>query len=327
MTLFCDVCNYKGTTKQNFDRHLSSTKHKDRMKNNGFKCLCGNIYMSKTSLNKHQKTCNIYRAENEDTITVSESMVTDNESIDETPNNNVEAMIEKIVEKKMKEKEDIIQQKNVEIEELKLQNQKQSEQTQRQFEEFTKQISILTETIKDSNKKKYQCVQTINHYHGNVSINFNSFNDAQHIDEMKNKTVLKYIAHYPTEFPSKMVEHVYFNPKIPANNLLWASSVNSQTIHSCNKGIWRDWVVQKLLRCILDKCNSKAIDVMEDETFSSELHPVIRRKFQEFSDRITYANIDNNIGLFDIIKDLFIACINGTRDIEEYCTKQLQIEN
>lgn len=321
MTFNCEICCVSMKCKRNYDLHMKSSRHLSRFNNETSNslhtCTCGKAFTHLSNLCRHRKKCDIYNNPPQAT----------NNNQEETNTSNVEEMIEQIVEKKMKEKEEIIQQKNVEIEELKLQNQKQSEQTQRQFEEFTKQISILTETIKDSNKKKYQCVQTINHYHGNVSINFNSFNDAQHIDEMKNKTVLKYIAHYPTEFPSKMVEHVYFNPKIPANNLLWASSVNSQTIHSCNKGIWRDWVVQKLLRCILDKCNSKAIDVMEDETFSSQLHPVIRRKFQEFSDRITYANIDNNIGLFDIIKDLFIACINGTRDIEEYCTKQLQIEN
>ena len=60
----CEVCNYKTTLKQCFNRHIQSKKHKIKIElpieNDAHKCInCNKIILSRTTLWRHSKTCTI----------------------------------------------------------------------------------------------------------------------------------------------------------------------------------------------------------------------------------------------------------------------------
>jgi hypothetical protein len=80
----CFFCNYNTCRKLNYERHLSTDKHKkmsmepkvDSMEPNieyfeqkeqniGFKCICGNIYAYSRGLSKHKKVCSHQNKSNE----------------------------------------------------------------------------------------------------------------------------------------------------------------------------------------------------------------------------------------------------------------------
>ena len=60
MDFFCETCNYIGKTKQSYNRHLKTQKHLLRASKDGYKCICGQKYMSHQSLYLHRKTCELY---------------------------------------------------------------------------------------------------------------------------------------------------------------------------------------------------------------------------------------------------------------------------
>ena len=64
----CFCCDYKTSRKSQYDRHLSTQKHKNRENDTNdtkkvpteveaFKCYCGKTYSHKQNLYRHQKTC------------------------------------------------------------------------------------------------------------------------------------------------------------------------------------------------------------------------------------------------------------------------------
>ena len=63
----CNFCNYSTCRQSQFNRHLSTRKHKNetnetKMKQKStekFECICGEIYNSRTTFWRHKKKCNI----------------------------------------------------------------------------------------------------------------------------------------------------------------------------------------------------------------------------------------------------------------------------
>ena len=59
--LYCEFCDYKCSTKYNFNRHLLTDKHKmihsEKEQINNFVCLCGNKYKYSQGLSKHKLKC------------------------------------------------------------------------------------------------------------------------------------------------------------------------------------------------------------------------------------------------------------------------------
>jgi len=57
----CSYCNYKTNRRDNFKRHLSTPRHKERMKNpiRRFVCSCGQIYSHNSGLWRHKQTCEL----------------------------------------------------------------------------------------------------------------------------------------------------------------------------------------------------------------------------------------------------------------------------
>ena len=59
--LYCESCDYKCSSKYNFNRHLLTDKHKmihsEKEQINNFVCLCGNKYKYSQGLSKHKLKC------------------------------------------------------------------------------------------------------------------------------------------------------------------------------------------------------------------------------------------------------------------------------
>jgi hypothetical protein len=75
---FCEFCHFNTNNKKDFSKHLSTAKHKNTQfspkKPQDFICDCGNKYMHRQGLWKHQKTCNIInQVANEGNLTTSSS--------------------------------------------------------------------------------------------------------------------------------------------------------------------------------------------------------------------------------------------------------------
>ena len=74
---YCNNCDYTTCRKLNYERHLSTGRHKNSVleakmepnieqieqieQNNKFECICGNIYKYSRGLSKHKKNCQIYQ--------------------------------------------------------------------------------------------------------------------------------------------------------------------------------------------------------------------------------------------------------------------------
>ena len=60
----CERCKYSSNVKQNYNKHINSDRHKQKMETNiscfEIKCIkCDKILLSKTSAWRHAKTCNV----------------------------------------------------------------------------------------------------------------------------------------------------------------------------------------------------------------------------------------------------------------------------
>ncbi len=94
-THICVKCNYSTTSKQSFERHLQSVKHKEL---NEFKCKkCGCYYKHKQSLYRHIKECNNLQAHIQPTIISAVSQLID-DKIDEKINSQVVNVLENVIE-------------------------------------------------------------------------------------------------------------------------------------------------------------------------------------------------------------------------------------
>ena len=63
-TFDCTVCSMKFSRKDNFERHMETKKHKDKLENNKnhsrntFSCLnCQKSYLNRSGLSKHRHQC------------------------------------------------------------------------------------------------------------------------------------------------------------------------------------------------------------------------------------------------------------------------------
>jgi len=63
----CNICKYSTSRKSQYDRHLSTSKHKSKItllnnisntKNKEYKCVCGKIYRYDSGYYRHKRTCN-----------------------------------------------------------------------------------------------------------------------------------------------------------------------------------------------------------------------------------------------------------------------------
>ena len=73
---YCEYCNYKCFNKTNFDKHLTTEKHKKmeitknkitldykKVENKEFLCICGKSYKYRQGLSKHKRKCSYIKSE------------------------------------------------------------------------------------------------------------------------------------------------------------------------------------------------------------------------------------------------------------------------
>ena len=94
---YCEKCNYKCSKLSEYNKHLSTTKHKnpinpitnltDNIASRVYSCKCGKIYKHLSTLYHHKKKCYVFKCNNE-----SDTLISTNT----TPPNHVD--IEKITE-------------------------------------------------------------------------------------------------------------------------------------------------------------------------------------------------------------------------------------
>ena len=66
----CQICDFKCCNKKDFNRHLSTRKHKiltnpNKITPDEFQCECGKIYKHRSSLSSHKKKCNFVESPEE----------------------------------------------------------------------------------------------------------------------------------------------------------------------------------------------------------------------------------------------------------------------
>ena len=84
----CEECNFKCCNKKDYNRHLSTRKHKmitngmkkpQKNPNELFECVCGNVYKHDSGYYRHKKKCSFIQEENHSNTDKNPSTYTDKE--------------------------------------------------------------------------------------------------------------------------------------------------------------------------------------------------------------------------------------------------------
>jgi hypothetical protein len=126
----CELCAFECIKKSNYNRHLTTLKHKAKALNEKFTCLCGKSYNYNRGLQRHRETCNY-----KETVCVEIQKPTD-ASVD---------MLVMMMEQ-LNKKDKQIELKDKQMEQVMELNDKQMEQV---MEQNKQQTELLTNTIKD----------------------------------------------------------------------------------------------------------------------------------------------------------------------------------
>ena len=151
MSLFCETCNYTGTSKQAFSRHLLTKKHKDRSSRRSFKCVCGNTYMSHQSIYMHRKTCQVHLLKPD--------------QVEETTNNeDIKEMVNALIDERLNETLHTLKQKDDEIEKLRRDKDEENKLKDDIIREKDEQIKVLLAEKNTTNNIETQNVIVINNF-------------------------------------------------------------------------------------------------------------------------------------------------------------------
>ena len=181
MSFSCATCNFNSKTKQSYLRHLTSKKHTQRIIKTGYKCTCGNIYMSHQSLYLHKKTSCI-----EQNVQTTNQV---NQLLNENDNANVKE----------------------EIKELKQSIEVERKQYQKERDELRFQIGLLLErNVSNTN----QHIETQNN--NNITININAFG-KENTDYLDERTIVSCIDRIYKSVPA-ILEKIHFDPEHPENH-------------------------------------------------------------------------------------------------------------
>ena len=211
MSLFCETCNYTGTSKQAFGRHLLSRKHKERLKCKGKKCVCGNTYMSKQTLYVHQKSCQVY-INNPQIVIVDDTTTTDSNADDN--NVDIKEMVNTLIDEKLNETLQTLKQKDDEIAKLRREKDEQNKLKDEEIREVNEIIREKEEQIKVllAEKNTTNNIETQN----NVIV-INNFGEES-IDHISIQEILQMINDKPARSPVLLAQKIHFDSEHPENS-------------------------------------------------------------------------------------------------------------
>jgi len=212
---YCDKCDYLCSKSNEFNKHLSTAKHKRLINPNAANektpislvCKCGKTYLHMSSLCKHKKTCS--------SITIKQNKP------EEVISNNRDVVIEKLVEEltaeraeksemksmfmMMMEKIQEMQQQNQEMQQQNQEMQQQNQEMQQKSQEMQMKTNentreILKETVKGNQELVNKVIDVIpkmgnmtnSHNTTNNTLNFyltNTCKDAESIHDFTDRYV------------------------------------------------------------------------------------------------------------------------------------------
>ena len=142
----CNLCDYHTSKKGDFNKHLDTAKHKERLyaiqmsPNSEIKCICSKTFKHLSSLYRHKKKCIIVNSNNKDILNVKEEDVKEEDVKEEdVKEENVKGEDVKEENETKINKDSIVEfiQQNNEIKQLLL---KENEELKIQLKEQNKQI-------------------------------------------------------------------------------------------------------------------------------------------------------------------------------------------
>lgn len=191
--LFCETCNYTGTSKQAFDRHILTKKHKDRSTSRSFKCVCGNTYMSHQSIYMHRKSCQVH--------------ILNPNPVEESKNKvDIKEMVNTLIEEKLNETLHTIKQKDEEIAKLRKEKEEEIREVNEIIREKDEQIQFLLAEKSTTNNIETQNVIVINNF------------GEESIDHISIQDILQMINDKPARSPVLLAQKIHFDSEHPENS-------------------------------------------------------------------------------------------------------------
>ena len=271
----CAICNDVFKRKQNYDRHLLTQRHKKRADNDVqlFQCIgCNKTFSSKLSLDNHKKSvCTAVEVPTAQPVTIED-------------NKNIEHMIGKIVEEKLREKDEKI------------------EQLEKQLLEQKTIINNHTTNNTTNNNNNNTTNIYLNSY-GNESFEFDA------------KKIMQYIVNQPNDYFCSMIDDVHFNEKHPENQNIKLTEKNGSKIEVFKDDYWQSKMAQEFLLDAIIKYHGIADDIAQSHVNTLQRkYPNQLRKYQKTCDRIYNIDVeDGSKGVEDLVLKTRCVLINGTR--------------
>ena len=276
MLFRCETCNFTGKTEQSYKRHLSTNKHELRANNLGYKCVCGNIYMSHQSLYLHRKTICTPPNKNK---TVEVNTIVVNEKNDFMP-----------IEEQIKElKCTIVRQEMIENERKK------------EMEEMKAQISLLL----DNQVVTHNSTNTNIENQNNITININAFGN-ENTDYLDDKAILQCIDRVYKSIPA-LLQKIHFDPQHPENHNIKIS--NKKLPYASVMGTNQIWKTMDRKDAI-DKMVTNGYYILDEkyETNKEKFEPRKQKNFEGFKESF---EAEDKTTIKTIRGDVEMMVING----------------
>jgi hypothetical protein len=264
MILTCEKCNFVAKTPRDYNRHILTNKHQNRINNNAkHKCLCGKTYVSTQCLYRHRRKCNA---------------ILNNETLENTNYCN-------------------------EVQILLKENQEMKERL-KEMDELRKQVEMLIgntgKNIASNNNSTINGNQNNIQHQQNVNITVNSFG-SENIEHLTDQIICKLIKTCPFTCVPQLIEKIHFDPEHPENHnikitnkkLNYAEIVKDNKWVTANKKKVIDDVIQKSYDILDEKYNDNKEDISDKR---QERFDNFQDKFEN-EDESLRKNIKNDVDL------------------------------
>ena len=287
MQHFCETCSIQLASKLSYNKHLKTKRHIARIEGtleSSYKCLCGKIFTKRVNLYRHRKNCDVYILsilDNSEDVQSNENDTAQPVTIED--NKNIEHMIGKIVEEKLREKDEKI------------------EQLEKQLLE---QKTIINNHTTNN---------TTNNNNNTTNIYLNSYGNESF--EFDAKKIMQYIVNQPNDYFCSMIDDVHFNENHPENQNIKLTEKNGSKIEVFKDDYWQTKMAQEFLLDAIIKYHGIADDIAQSHVNTLQRkYPNQLRKYQKTCDRIYGIDVeDGSKGVEDLVLKTRCVLINGTR--------------